>query len=156
MLLDLRSEPSPEDFDPKKSSKVSFESSFALPLILLRVLVVVELEQLLLLLTFACTNKLINSVHCKLKYLISPVPNVPSYLAFFILLLCHPLLSQCVFSLLFISCVARVVRIEIELEEIILIILLLHMAVLLPLLLAQWLSKVLVFSKDWLRQATAV
>ena len=57
MLLDLRSEPSPEDFDPKKSSKVSFESSFALPLILLRVLVVVELEQLLLLLTFACTNR---------------------------------------------------------------------------------------------------
>merc|ERR1719458_1405038 len=48
MLLDLRSEPSPEDLDPKKSAKVSFISSFALPLILLRVLVVVELELLLL------------------------------------------------------------------------------------------------------------
>ena len=53
MLLDLLSEPSPDDLDPKKSTKVSFDSSLDLPLILLLVLAVVETELLLLLLTFA-------------------------------------------------------------------------------------------------------
>ena len=68
MLLDLRSDPIPEDLDPKKSAKGSFKSSLVLPLILLLVLSTVELELLLLIL--ACINK----VHSKFKIISAQHP----------------------------------------------------------------------------------